>query len=164
MYFGFLPYTYYSLDNNASAQVIPNITLKAVINDKVKNNYSVYDLYDIQEEETPELVSYKFYNTTDLHWLILHMNDIVDPRFEWPLTNYELIEYCNGKYDNPQATHHWVNIDGYIVSENTPGSISVSNFQFEDELNEEKRRIKILKPIYVQTIVNEVKESFSRVS
>lgn len=164
MYFGSLPYTYYSLDDGQTVQIIQNITLKAVINESVKNNFSAYDLYDIMEEETPELVSYKFYRTTELHWLILHMNDIVDPRFEWPLTNHELIEYCEGKYENPQDTHHWENTSGFVVNEGTPGAASVTNFQYEDRINESKRRIKILKPQFVQTVVNEVKEKFSRVA
>lgn len=164
MYFGFMPYTYYTLDNNISTQILQNITLKAVINDNVKNNYSFFDEYDIKEDETPEILSYKLYRTSELHWLILLLNDIVDPRFEWPLKNYELIQYCEGKYEDPYDTHHWENIDGFIVNESAPGAVSVSNFQHEDRLNELKRRIKVLKPRYVETVINEVKEKLSRVN
>lgn len=162
MYFNLLPYTYYTLDDNQSVQIIQNLTLKVIINDKIKNNYSIMDEYDVVDGETPEIVSYKIYRTPQLHWFILLTNDIVDPRFEWPLSNYDLIQYCEGKYTNPYDTHHWENTDGYVVNETAPGAVSVSNFQYEDRLNESKRRIKLIKPRYVDAIVSEIKSKLSR--
>lgn len=162
MYFNNFPYTYYTLDDGATVQIVKNITLRVVLDQIIKTNYGMYYEYDIRDGETPEIVSYKLYNTTNLHWLVLHMNDIVDPRFEWPLSNYDLIQYVEGKYANPSATHHYVNSDGFIVNSTAPGAYPVSNFEYESSLNESKRRIRVLKADYVESVVNLVKESFAR--
>lgn len=155
MYFKSFPLTYYSVDDGANVKVVTNITLRAVINDEVKNNLSLFDEYDIKDGETPEIVSDKFYGSSFYHWIILHTNDILDARYEWPLSNRNLIAYCNDKYTNPGATHHYENSDGIIVNSSTPGATPISNFMYEDRLNESKRRIKVLKPQYVSLIVDD---------
>ena len=80
MYFDKLPVTYYTLDDARSVQLVRNIFLRVIITDEIKNNYSVYDEYDIQDGETPEILSSKIYGNSEYHWLILHMNEIIDPR------------------------------------------------------------------------------------
>ena len=155
MYFEKFPVTYYSLDDRSSVQLVRNIFLRAVINDEIKNNYSVYDEYDIKDGETPEILASRIYDNSEYHWLILHMNDIIDPRFDWPLSTYNLIRYCQSKYDNMYDDHHYEDSDGKWVNSNAVGAVSVSNYQYEDALNELKRRIKILKPTYVDAVVQE---------
>lgn len=160
MYFNFFPLTYYSFDKGITAKVITNITLRAVLDQQIKDNLSLYDEYDIRDGETPEIVSDRFYGTTLYHWLILHVNDILDPRYEWPLSTNNLINYCQSKYDNIYATHHYEDSNGVIVNSDYVGATSVSNFQYEDRLNEAKRRIKVLKPAYVSTITSDFIKKF----
>lgn len=155
MYFEYFPLTLYTLDDGTTVKVVTNIFLRNVINDNIKNNLSLFDEYDIIDGETPEIVSQKFYRTPNLHWLILHYNDIIDPRFDWPLSTFNLIKYCENKYTNINSAHHYVNSDGYIVNSTETGATPVSNFTFEEELNESKRRIKVLKTNYVDALVRE---------
>lgn len=155
MYFQYFPFTLYTLDDGTTVNYITNIFLRNVIDDEIKNNLSLFDEYDILDGETPEILSFKFYRTPNLHWLILHTNDILDPRFDWPLSTYNLIKYCEGKYDNINAAHHYINSDGYIVNSTEIGATPVSNFVYEEELNEEKRRIKIIKPNYIDAMISE---------
>lgn len=162
MYFGYFPLTLYSLDDGTTANLVTNILLRNVVNDSIKSNLSIFDEYDIIDGETPEVVSFKFYRTSKLHWLILHYNEIIDPRFDWPLSTNNLIKYCQNKYTNINATHHYVNSDGYIVDSTAIGALSVSNFQYEEELNEKKRRIKILKTTYVDSFVREFSNKISQ--
>ena len=49
--------------------------------------------YTIQTNELPEHVSYKFYNTPDLAWTILYVNNIGDLASDWPLSEIELNNY-----------------------------------------------------------------------
>ena len=46
------------------------------------NNFAFLDYY-IQDGETPENISAKFYNDTELSWLILLCNNIADMKREW---------------------------------------------------------------------------------
>lgn len=159
MYFQNFPYTYYSLNEGANARIITNITLRSQISDQIKSNFVLFDEYDIKDGETPEILADKFYNNPQYHWIILHVNDIIDPRFEWLLSSNNLIKYVQKKYTNIYGTHHFENADGYWVNSNVNGATPISNYQYEDKLNDEKRRIKILKPIYVEAVVADFKKS-----
>ena len=116
MYFESFPYTYYSLDDIASVQVVTNITSRVKIDDYVKNNLALLDTYDIKEGETPEIVADKFYNNAKLHWIVLLTNEILDPRFGWPLTSVNLNQYIIDKYGNASAIHHFEDGDGNYVN------------------------------------------------
>lgn len=226
MYFQQFPQTFYSLDDIESVQIVTNITVRNVVLDSVKNNYSVYDTYDIKDGETPEIVADKFYDNPMYHWIVLHMNDIIDPRFDWPLTTPQLNQMTEDKYGGTDVIHHYENSDGKIInanitfessstlasvgnvitnltstgtgfvyskdvsspnstyyvtvtqggfksgdivskSENTQANVSivslsvlgsaipVTAFTYEDAINDSKRRIKILKPQFIESFVNE---------
>jgi len=161
MYFEYFPYTLYTLDDGTTVKLVTNIFIRNIINDEIKNNLSLFDEYDIVDGETPEIVSYKFYRSPSLHWLILHYNDIIDPRFDWPLSTFNLIKYCQNKYTNINAAHHYINSDGFIVNSTEIGATPLSNFAHEEQLNENKRRIKVLKSIYVDTMVKEFVKKIS---
>ena len=227
MYFKSFPYTYYSLDDASTVQVVTNITTRVVLSEEVKNNLSLYDEYDIKDGETPELLADKFYGNPEQHWLILHYNEIIDPRFDWPLDTNNLNRQVASKYTNINAVHHYEDANGnytngnvYLISNSdfsefnvndvitnntntgtgyitqkisssnvrvtitTGGFISgdrikntsntsssaniistvvltgtpITNYTYEDGINESKRRIKILKASYVDAVVNDFKK------
>lgn len=156
MYFEMFPSMLYTLDNGVSAQVIQDILRRVQLSDELKSNGSFFDLYDVKDGETPEMVASRWYGNPQYHWIILLANEIIDPRFDWPMSQVNLIEYCKDKYtsSNIYLTHHYVDADGYEVNMNATGATPVSNFQYEDEINESKRRIKILKAEIVSELVS----------
>lgn len=156
MYFNMFPKILYTLDDGSSAQVIQDVTRRIILSPELKNNNSLYDLYDVRDGETPELVADRFYKNPMYHWVVLHANDIIDPRFDWPLSQVNLIEYCKTKYgsDNVYSTHHFIDGNGYEVNSDAVGATSISNFGYEDSLNESKRRIKVIKSEVVAEIIN----------
>lgn len=164
MYFEKFPTTFFTLDDKASVQVVRNILIRVIFNDNIKNNFSLIDEYDIKDGETPEIVSNLFYGSTQYHWVILHMNDILDPRFDWPLTTNNLVKYCQGKYDFIYDTHHFENVDGDWVNAASPNATAISNFTYEDRINESKRRIKILKPQYLETVIREFTNKLANIN
>jgi hypothetical protein len=118
MFFEKFPLLLYTVDDGKTLQAVPDILRRAVLSDELKNNSSYFDQYDIKDGETPEIVADYWYGNSNLHWLILIANDIVDPRFDWPMSYNNLIEYCKGKYgdNNVYAIHHYVNAQDYIVN------------------------------------------------
>lgn len=118
MYFEKFPSTFYSLDNLATVQLVTNITLRNVVNEKIKNNYSILDEYDIRDGDTPEIVADKVYNNPNYHWIILHINDIIDARFDWPLIQPRLENYVVDKYGNLNAVDHYEDSNDRTVSAN----------------------------------------------
>jgi hypothetical protein len=154
-YFMKFPLMGYTANNNIDFDIVTDITKRVALSEAIKENFSVYDEYDIKDGETPEIVSYRFYNTTDYHWVVLMLNNIIDPRFEWVMSQDNLMRYCQTKYANLYDIHHYVSGAGLIVDSDFPGATSVSNYQYEEDINESRRRIKMLKPEYISSIAAE---------
>lgn len=233
MYFQKFPLTFYSLDNRATVQVVTNTLLRSVFSDETKNNFTAFDEYDIKDGETPENLAFEIYGDSNLHWVILHANDIIDPRFDWPLDTFNLKRFAEGKYSNINAVHHFEDVagnevsgnvtlqsssafglfkvgdpiinltnegTGYITSKASNSSINVrvskggfqssnqirlatntqitanvtttsilsgipiTNYVYEDRQNETKRRIKILKPQFLERLVREFDSKLAQIN
>ena len=152
----------YSLDGGLTTFTMTDIFRRIKADKADIQNSLAYDEYDIRSGETPEILADKIYGDVNLHWVLLVINEIIDPRFDWPMEENVLYNYIENKYgtDNMYAVHHYINNDGdvvhssYALGAKTP----VSNFEYEVALNESKRRINVLKPIYVSAFV----KSFER--
>lgn len=109
------------------------------------NQYANLDFaeYQITDSDTPENICYRMYGDSSLSWILLFLNDIVDPFFEWPLNTQELDTYITNKYSSSlYAPHHYI-FGKYIVNSNYPNATAISNYQYESDLNNTKRTIYI---------------------
>ena len=118
MYFQKFPKTFYSLDNIATVQVVTNILQRVVLAQELQNNFSVYDEYDVRDTDTPENLAFQLYGDSELHWIILHYNNVLDPRFEWPLSVSNLVKVVEGKYAEKNGIHHYEDSNGNEVNGN----------------------------------------------
>jgi hypothetical protein len=112
-YFEKFPRILYSLDNLASGQVVPDILRRVAAVNELKLNNSYFDEYDIRDGDTPEILADKIYGDSGLHWIILMTNDIIDPRFDWPLSYNDFINFCIAKYGSLEATYDTNKVVGY---------------------------------------------------
>ena len=96
-YFSYFPKTVYSL-NSSDVDAVTNIVSRFGFEQSFKNNSAVYYEYDIQDGDTPEIIASKFYNSPDRYWVILMINDIVDPQFDFPLDQRTIISFIDEKY------------------------------------------------------------------
>lgn len=98
-YFSAFPKILYSFDDYKNyGNYITNIISRFSFEEKLKNNTAAFFLYAIREGETPETVAAKYYDSPYRHWIILMMNDIIDPQYQWPLHSDALNEYIDKKY------------------------------------------------------------------
>lgn len=134
-------------------------------------NIANLETTDILEGETPELLAYKIYGKEDYHWTLLVVNNIVDPRTEWPMKQRDLLKYSILKYgeNNIYEVHHYrttsAQVDsgipaGLIVDydavELTNGNIEpVTNLEYEQEVNDAKRTIKYIPNKFISQFVRE---------
>lgn len=81
-------------DNTLVTDILSRIALRSEISDKI----SLFYPYELQDGDTPELIAFKYYNDPERHWIVLLVNDIVDPFFDWPLSNYQFDKYLDDKY------------------------------------------------------------------
>jgi hypothetical protein len=105
-----------------------------------------------------EDLAQNYYGDPDLWWVVAVMNGIVDPFYDLPLRYEELLDYIDSKYPGTEKydAHHYT-ADGIYVASDYPGAHMVSNETYETQLNDRKRAIKILDPIYIPTIVENLK-------
>jgi hypothetical protein len=101
-FFRFFPKTIYSLDGK-NTDAISKLTSRFSFEPSYKDNASVYYKYDVQDSDTPEIIADKLYGSPERHWIILMMNNIVDPQFDWPLDQRTLLKFIEQKY-KPMAS------------------------------------------------------------
>lgn len=154
-----------------------NITQSVILKYKTMYNTTLWQFHTITDGETPETLSHKYYGTAGDHWVILLVNNIVDPYFDWVLSNRELVDMIKATYgeDSVNRVHHlvdtqtkkWIDqaterkyvTDSGIVFKTLPANYSpVTNLEHENTLNDEKRNIKILSPKYLQDFKNQFED------
>jgi len=59
-----------------------------------RQNLNVYESYIIKDGDTPEDVSFYFYDSYDYWYLILMLNSREDPFYDWPITNEEILNFA----------------------------------------------------------------------
>ena len=97
-FFNYFPKTVYSLDNTNNVDTVTSIVSRFSFENSFRDNTSVYYEYNIQDSDTPEIIASKFYGDSEKHWVVLMLNNIVDPQFDWPLDQRTIISYMNEKY------------------------------------------------------------------
>lgn len=101
-YFSKFPKVYYKLTDSNGVDTITNIINRFALEKGLKENTSAYYNYVINESDTPEIIAAKAYDSPERHWVVLMMNDIVDPQFDWPLKTDALNQYINVKYSTAE--------------------------------------------------------------
>jgi hypothetical protein len=98
-YFNYFPQTaYYLSDDNSSLDIVTNIMSRFSFNATSKDKLVMYYKYDISDGETPEIIADKLYGSPEKHWIILSVNNIKNPQFDWPLRYNDLTKYIDIKY------------------------------------------------------------------
>ena len=140
--------------------VVPDI-FRRVHMDKFFANRTNLTGYFISDGQTPELVSQDVYGSTQYHWIVVLSNDIIDVQREWPKSQEELTLYVKDKYgaNNSSDIHHYVlTADKSIVVDWDAAKASdgtytaLTNLQYEEEVNDKKRQIKVLNPLFLSAV------------
>lgn len=143
-----------------NSQQIIDISRRSIFFSKIKENSAIFTYRIVKNGERPEDIAYSEYGDAKLYWIILLFNDIVNPYTDWVMSDENLIEYCKQKYGtaNVYRTHHY-ELDGVWVNSDIPGRIEITNLSYEEKKNEEKRKIKILKNVYIEQVKSEFVKS-----
>ena len=158
MYFHYLPKMTYDPVGNGNGKYVTNILKRARIRTNVKKELVMLDKYDVQELETPEIVADKHHGSPTYHWVVMLINNISDVNHDWVKSTRQLQKYIQIKYTEAQLdeVHHYEiaqsSGDTTIkiqVPQGTSGATPITNYEYETALNEEKRRIDLLRNDYL---------------
>lgn len=92
LYFSSFPRINY---NNTNAV---NITLRSKIIDSFKAVATNFYSYTIKDGETADALAYDYYGDPNYVWIIYLCNNIIDPYYDWPLSNINFDKYIKNKY------------------------------------------------------------------
>ena len=144
-----------SLQLTAITNILQRVRLKAdFIDDRV-----FFSEVFIQDGQTPESIAYDLYGDSELHWIIMYTQRITNPYYDWPLIYFDLNKFITKKYGDNGATnvHHYEDAEKYEVDSTAAGATAITNFVYEERLNDKKRNIRVTKPEYTDSIVKELR-------
>ena len=169
MYFSRMGKIQYGFDKN-NFKIVTDLMKRVKIKDKVLNEFSLYDKYDVVSGDTPESIAFKHFGDPELHWVILLTNKVTDRYYDWPLSEQQFEDYMKDKYSNPDGIHHYevTQSSGRTtgqgpsdfthkieVNSTVSGATSVSNRQYEQREQDKKRQIKLLNPKHLNSFLDE---------
>ncbi len=171
-YFNYFPKIAYDVrgdKNNIRIERITNVLAR--VRKKLEiTNAALFEQYFIRDSDRADTIAHQYYGDSTLHWLIMYANYMTNPYYDWPLTYFDLQKFVAKKYTDINGVHHYENSDGDEVQEpGTPiglgvppvlagNATAVTNFMYEERLNDKKRIINIIRVEYVAQIVQEFKK------
>jgi len=167
MYFKEFPTIPYDSEGNGKFKDVKNLLRRVGVRAKIKTNTSLYDTYDVKNGESPESIAHKLYGDSELHWVILLLNNVTDRFHDWPMSEAQFLQFVNDKYDNVDAIHHYEipqssgdtskKINVGTSNSDYPTATAITNFEHEQEQQDNKRKIRLLDPSFVPSFVSEFK-------
>ena len=184
-YFDNHPLIDFDLLKDNKPRTIKNPLVRYKLRDVWKERSAIYYTHTVEEGQSAQFIADRFYGDVTLDWVIYKVNEIIDPLFEWPLDYNPFINFIKSKYGSvasAQGTlHHYewkyqdkqVLFDGTIVpqkyfevdAETYAGlpvdqKREVSNYTYEEEKNDDRRIIKVLDSVYLNTFLDQAESIF----
>lgn len=153
--FTYYPKIAYQIDNYNYLKAI-DINVVSKVKNYISEYRSIsYSPYVVQDGESPDFISYKFYSNPGYDWIIMLTNDVHSIYDDWPKSTDAFQKYITEKYGSIASalstTKYYYDSDGNIIdlieytnlTSNKRSSETV--YEWELRLNINKSRIKILK-------------------
>ncbi len=166
--------------------LVKNIFRRVKLRDDLQNVFTIFNKYQIREGARPDTVAEELYGSSQYDWVVLIGANIINVRNEWPLSNGDIYKYSEQLYGNDlNAVHHYETIEvkdsngrlilpaGKIVDstftipnpkisiQTINPVVGISNYEYEVRKNNKKRDIYILKPSYLQQVINDTRKAMT---
>ena len=165
---------------------VKNLFKKGALREDIFQDLAVFTKYKIINADRPDNVAFDFYGDSSLDWLVLACNNIVNIKTEWPMQQLEYDKYLldkYGSYENINAVHHYETTEqkntkniivvkaGLRVASNYSityydsgdgGMVTkypvktVTNYDYEESLQEKRRNIFLLKSRYLNIVLDDL--------
>ena len=87
-----------------------NLFKRLKISEQIFGDLTYFQKFIVKDNERPDLIAYKVYKESNLDWLVLLSNNIINYESEWPMDQYTFNNYIlnkYGSYENMYNTHHY---------------------------------------------------------
>lgn len=182
--FNYFPKINYPTKEGFTKETV-DITKRIDFFKSVKSNSVLFQKYTVQDGERPDVVSHKFYQRADYDWIILYVNNVHNIRKDWPLGYLDFNDYIEEKYGSIENAHQSIRNYKWVISprqrlstgeytEEVSINVQLEQysqlieserrietwFDYEEEENLRKSRIKILDKSFIPYITAELKDVF----
>jgi hypothetical protein len=166
--------------------LVKNVFRRVKLRDDLQNVFTIFNKYQIQEGARPDTVAEELYGSSQYDWVVLIGAGIVNVRNEWPLSDRDIYSYSEQLYGNDlNAVHHYETTEvkdsngrlilpaGKIVDstftipdpnisiQTINPVVGISNYEYEVRKNNKKRDIYVLKPSYLQQVINDTRKAMT---
>jgi len=150
-YFSKFPKALYSTNNFETTDLVTNVVVRFNYLSKILNNADSFYPYVIREGERLDTIADMYYGDPKYAWVIASFNQYIDPLWEMPLRTEEFESYIKREYGSVAAAKANVkyylktlNKKDYVVDASQAYDKTQSSYDFELDLNEKRRNIKLL--------------------
>jgi hypothetical protein len=169
MYFKYFDEIPYVIDGYAKQAID---LMRAVLPDNVDlGDFYIFQKYTVSSGDIPESAAYQLYQRADYYWVLLVINNMVNPYLDWPMSDEEVELYATKKYgaDALYDVHHyyWLN-DPYHkdyswldevdrvdpIKLRAQFVVPMTNLEYEIEQNINRRDIVAINPRVVSQFVD----------
>ncbi len=186
-YFTNLPKVGYDINGTGkdSFLSVTNIMKSVRFKPSILEDITDYYPYYVKEGERPDIIAHAQYGNIGYAYLIMLVNDIYDPNFDWPLSSQIFEKYIINKYGSVTTAisgvkHYYQIVRAevartgtseripevkFVVDETTYDALdsgdrtTLSNYDYEVELNDAKREIKLINPAFIRDIDYQIKRT-----
>ena len=167
---------------------VKNLFKKGALREDIFQDLSFFTKYQVQGDDRPDNVAFKVYNDSSLDWLVLAANNVVNVKTEWPMTQLEYDQYLldkYGSYEKVNEVHHYETTEqrngrnvivvpkglrvasDYSITyyDSSDGGMvtkypvkTVTNYDYEESLQENRRNIFILKARYLPIVLDDLED------
>ena len=169
--------------------VVKNIFRRAKLRDDLQNVVTLFDKYQIPDGSRPDTVAEELYGSSQYDWVVLISSGITRVRDQWPLSDRDVYNYAESIYgESLNDIHHYetqqikdskgrlilpagkvVDLTFTIPNPSIPTQnltqsqvvSGISNYEYEVEKNNKKRGIYILKKIYLQQFISDMRKAMT---
>jgi len=113
-YFTNFPLRTYTLNSSVAPgeyEWVTDIFRRAATVSNILQDREIFHKYVILEGESPEIIADNEYGSSNYHWVVTLINNILDPLLDWPKNYADLISYINEKYGSvavaSSTIHHY---------------------------------------------------------
>ena len=171
---------------------VKNLFKKGAIAPDILDNLALHTKYKIVGDDRPDNVAFDFYGDSELDWLVLACNNIINVQNEWPMLQNDFDRFLLDKYEtyvNLNATHHYEtqeiknsrdvvivpkelqcesdytltyfdsNVGRLVTVQSDDCTTEVTNYTYEERIEDAKRNIYLLIPQYVSIIRDDMEEA-----
>ncbi len=165
---------------------VKNLFKKGALREDIFQNLSTFTKYIVSGDKRPDNVAFEFYDDSSLDWLVLASNNIVNVKTEWPMSQLEYDKYLldkYGSYEKINEVHHYETVEirngdnvimvkkglkvasDYSITyfDSRDGGLvtkypvkTVTNYDYEESLQEKRRNIFLLKPQYLSIALDDL--------